>query len=95
MATLAQQLEQVISLGIFVVGFALATLSWLAYRRERDSRMRTVTVAYVMFGVYGLIVFLEYFLADIVGYQTVELLEHAAALLILAGLVAFFVALRK
>ncbi len=95
MATLAQQLEQFISLGIFIVGFALAALSWLAYRRERDRRMRTVTAAYAMFAIYGLVVFLEYFLMGIVGYETVELLEHASAVLILVGLLAFFAALRK
>jgi hypothetical protein len=95
MATLAQQLEQFISLGIFVVGFALATLSWVAYRRERDRRMRTVTLAYALFAVYGLVVFLEYFIVGYIGYQTVELLEHGAAILILIGLLAFFTVLRR
>lgn len=95
MATVAQQLEQIISLGIFVVGFALATLSWLAYRRERDRRMLTVAGAYVLFGIYGLVVFLEYFILNFVDYQTVEVLEHGAAALILFGLLAFFVALRR
>ena len=95
MATLAQQLEQFISLGIFVVGFALATLSWVAYRRERDRRMLTVAVAYGLFAVYGLVVFLEYFIVGYVGYQTVELLEHGAAILILIGLLTFFAVLRR
>ncbi|MEF8787071.1 MAG: hypothetical protein V5A45_14155 [Haloarculaceae archaeon] len=95
MATLAQQLEQFISLGIFVVGFALATLSWIAYRRERERRMLTVTAAYAMFSIYGLVVFLEYLVIGVLGYQTVELLEHASAILILAGLLLFFIALRE
>ena len=95
MATLAQQLEQFISLGIFVVGFALATLSWLAYRRERDRRMLLVTVAYALFSVYGFAVFVAYFIAEYVGFGTAELLEHASAFLILGGLLAFFVALRE
>lgn len=95
MATLAQQLEQFISLGIFVLGFALAALSWLAYRRERDRRMLTVTGAYLLFAVYGLVVFLEVFVANLVGYETAELLEHGGAVLILAGLLAFFLALRR
>ena len=91
--TLAQTVEQVVSLGIFVLGLVLATLSFLAWRRERDRRMAVVTSAYAMFAAYGLIVFLEYFLLPYLTYPVVELLEHGAAVLILAGLLAFFVAL--
>lgn len=92
--TLAQQLEQFISLGIFLIGSTLATLSYLAWRRERDRRMVVVTVAYGFFAIYGLIVFLEYIvLVSILPMQTVELVEHGAAALILAGLLAFFAAL--
>jgi len=57
---LAQLLEQYISLGIFVLAAGLSVLSFLAWRRERDSRMWIVTLGYAMFAVYGLIVFLEY-----------------------------------
>ena len=95
MATLASQLEQLISLGIFVVGFALALLSGLAYRRERDRRMLLVTGAYVLFAAYGLIVFLEYFIVGLVSYEFAELLEHSSAAFILIGLLAFFVALTR
>lgn len=95
MAPLAQLLEQYVSLGIFIVGSVLATLSFLAYRRERVRRLLVVTVAYVFFAVYGFIVFLEYFLVPYLGSELVELIEHAAALLILAGLIAFFVALTR
>lgn len=94
-ATLAQQLEQIGGLGVFVVALALATLSALAYRRERDRRMLIVTLAYASFSVYGLAVFVEYFIAQYVGFGTAELLEHASAFLILGGLLAFFVALRE
>ncbi|WP_254831757.1 hypothetical protein [Haloglomus salinum] len=92
---LAQQLEQIISFGIFVLGAVLASLSLLAWRRERDRRMAVVTVAYAMFAVYGLVVFLEYFLLPHLSYQVVELLEHGAAGLILLGLLAFFLALSR
>lgn len=91
--TLAQQLEQFISLGIFLLGLLLASLSVLAWRRERDRRMLVVSVAYGMFAIYGLVVFLEYFLLPYLSYEVVELLEHGAAVLILVGLLAFFVAL--
>lgn len=92
--TLAQLLEQFISLGIFLLGATLAALSYLAWRRERDRRMVIVTVAYVLFAVYGLIVFLEYIvLVSILPLGTVEIVEHGAAVLILAGLLAFFAAL--
>ena len=93
MTTLASQLEQLISLGIFVVGFALAVLSGLAYRRERDRRMALVTSAYVLFAAYGLVVFLEYFLIGLISYTDAELLEHSSAVFILIGLLLFFVAL--
>ncbi|MFT4921275.1 MAG: putative membrane protein YiaA [Haloarculaceae archaeon] len=92
---LAQQLEQFISLGIFIVALVLATLSAMAYRRERDRRMLVVTLAYALFSIHGLIVFLETIIVGIVGPTTVELLEHGSAILILGGLLAFFVALRK
>lgn len=91
--TLAQQIEQVVSLGILVVGLALAGLSAAAWRRERDRRMLVVAVAYGLFAVYGLVVFLEYFLLPYLGAELVELLEHGSAVLVLVGLLAFFVAI--
>jgi len=93
--TLAQQLEQTISFGIFVLGGALAVLSALAWRRERDRRMAVVAVGYLMFAIYGFVVFLEYYLLPYLSVQTVELLEHSVAALILVGLLAFFVALSR
>jgi hypothetical protein len=91
--SLASLLEQYISLGIFFVGLTLSVLSYLAWRRERDRQMGMVTGGYAMFALYGLIVFLEYPLQPYLGTETVELLEHGAAILILGGLVLFFVAL--
>ena len=93
--TLAQQLEQTISFGIFVLGAALATLSFLAWRRERDQRMAVIAVGYLMFAIYGFVVFLEYYLLPYLSVRTVELLEHSVAALILVGLLAFFVALTR
>jgi hypothetical protein len=92
---LAQLLEQYVSLGIFVLAAGLSILSFLAWRRERDGRMRVVTLGYTMFAVYGLIVFLEYPLRPYVPYATLELLEHGSAILILGGLLAFFIALMR
>jgi len=91
--TLAQQIEQLTSLGIFVVGLALAALSFAAWRRERDRRMLVVASAYGLFALYGLIVFLEYYLLAYLPIRTIELLEHGAAVFILVGLLAFFVAM--
>jgi hypothetical protein len=93
--TLAELLEQYVSLGIFVVAVGLSALSFLAWRRERDVRMRIVTLGYAMFALYGLIVFLEHPLNPYVSYATLELLEHGSAVLILAGLLAFFIALTR
>jgi len=91
--TLAQQIEQLTSLGIFVVGLALAALSFAAWRRERDRRMLVVSGAYLLFTLYGLVVFLEYYLLPYLPIRTIELLEHGAAVFILVGLLAFFVAM--
>ncbi|WP_128905638.1 hypothetical protein [Halorubrum amylolyticum] len=91
----AQLLEQYVSLGVFLVAAALGAFSYRAWRRERDPRMRIVAVGYGMFGLYGLIVFLEYLLIPYFPYATLELLEHASALLILGGLLTFFVALAR
>lgn len=93
--TLASLLEQYISLAIFLLAGILSGLSYLAWKRERDRRMLIVTGGYAMFGLYGLIVFLEYPLLAYFDSQTVELLEHASALLILGGLLAFFLALTR
>jgi len=93
--TLAQLIEQYVSLGIFILAGGLSILSVLAWRRERDSRMRIVTLGYALFAVYGLIVFLEYPLRPYIPYATLELLEHASAILILGGLLTFFVALTR
>jgi len=92
---LAQLLEQYVSLGIFVLATGLSTLSYLAWRRERDRRMRIVTLGYVLFAIYGLIVFLEHPLLPYIPYATLELLEHGSAILILGGLLAFFLALTR
>lgn len=92
---LAQLLEQYISLGIFVLAAGLSVFSFLAWRRERDRRMRIVALGYAMFAVYGLIVFLEYLLLPYFPYASLELLEHASAILILSGLLAFFLALTR
>ena len=92
---LAQLLEQYVSLGIFLVAAALSAFSYLAWRRERDRRMGIVTAGYAMFALYGLIVVLEYPLLPYVPYATLELLEHGSAVLILGGLIAFFLALTR
>lgn len=95
MLTFAQQLEQLTSLGILVVGAALAALSIAAWRRERDQRMLIVAWAYGLFAIYGLVVFLEYFLVGYLPAEVVEILEHGAGVLVLVGLLAFFLAMAR
>ena len=95
-AEFAELLEVYISIGIFLVAAALGVLSFLAWRRERVRRMRVVAVGYGMFAVYGFAVFL----LDVVLFAyfpdpLIELLEHAIAILILGGLLTFFVALTR
>lgn len=97
MLTLAQQLEQLVGLGILVVGLGLAALSALAWRRERESRMVLVATAYVLFAIHGAVLFLEYFVlqAGLLPAGQVELLEHGSSVLLLVGLLAFFVAITR
>lgn len=92
---LSQFIEQYASLGIFVTATGLTLLSVLAWRRERDQRMAIVAVGYAMFAIYGLVGFLEYVLLSTVSYQVLELAEHGSEILVLVGLVAFFVALTR
>ncbi|MFB6130026.1 MAG: hypothetical protein ABEJ28_04290 [Salinigranum sp.] len=94
--TLAQQLEQIAGLGIFVVAFALAILSFVAWRRERQRRMLVVSFAYAMFAVNGFLLFIEYALLSfgIVPFAQVDLVEHGSSFLVLLGLLAFFAAIR-
>ncbi len=94
---LTQLLEQIAGLGIFLIGLSLFVLSLKAYRRERDSKMLIVSIAYVLFSIHGFFLFIEYFL---IGYQilsinTIELLEHTSSFLILIGLLTFFIAITR
>jgi len=91
----AELIEQYVNFGIFLVAATLAAVSYLAWRRERDRRMATVTVGYGLFATYGLIVALERVVVPAIPYATVELIEHGAAVLILFGLLTFFAAVTR
>ncbi|GGJ15508.1 hypothetical protein GCM10008995_26670 [Halobellus salinus] len=93
--SLASLVELYVSLGIFLVGAVLSGFSYLAWQRERDLRMRTVAVGYAMFSVYGLVVVAEHLLTPYVAYEALELAEHGFAVLILVGLLTFFVAITR
>ena len=97
MLTVAQQLEQLAGLGILVVSVALAGLSVVAWRRERERRMLVVAFAYAMFAINGFVVFVEYFVLayGLLPFDVVELIEHASSFLVLVGLLAFFVAITR
>ena len=96
-------IEFVLSVGIFVVGGLLCLLSMLAWRRERDPKMLTVSVAYLLFALRGLVSVAGYFFHPLLDPETIHpssptvlvliLVEHLSALLVLIGLVLFFVAL--
>ena len=96
-------IEFVLSIGIFIVGGLLCVLSILAWRRERDPKMLTVSVAYVLFALRGLVIVVGYSFHSLIDPETnhpgspvvlaLVLLDHLSALLVLIGLVLFFVAL--
>lgn len=91
----AELFEQYGSLGVFVLAAGLSVLSVLAWRRERDPRLGVVAIGYGMFAVYGLVGFLEFVLLPYVAYEVLELIEHGSTVLILTGLLSFFVALTR
>lgn len=90
-----ETLEFVSHLSIAVIATALAALSGLAWRRERDRRMLVVTAAYGLIVLSGLAVVLEDVLARSFSPLTVEQVEHGAPFLIAVALLLFFVALTR
>ncbi|MFB6183314.1 MAG: hypothetical protein ABEI96_02060 [Haloarculaceae archaeon] len=93
-----------LSFGILFVGGVLSLLTALAWRRERDRKLLVVTVAYVLFALRGLAVVVGplvelSFEAEELHPSVVVLLAeaftHLSALLVLAGLVLFFVAFTR
>ncbi|MFB6107831.1 MAG: hypothetical protein ABEJ82_03185 [Haloplanus sp.] len=93
-----------LSLGIFFVGGALGILTGLAWRRERDRKLLLVTVAYGLFALRGLAVVLEPVVEFSFEVQELhpsvlvlaaEAFTHLSALLVLTGLVLFFVAFTR
>lgn len=87
--------ELYVSLGIFLLASALSGISFLAWRRERDRRMATVATGYLLFGIYGLVVVVEHLLIPYVAYRKLEFVEYSAAVLILIGLLTFFIAMTQ
>lgn len=92
---LATSFERWVSLAIALAAVALATLSFAAWRRERAPRMRIVGLGYGAFALFGLLVFGERLLVRLAGAPTAEILEHGASILVLVGLLLFFVAIRQ
>ncbi|MFB6080140.1 MAG: hypothetical protein ABEJ81_03985 [Haloferacaceae archaeon] len=93
-----------LSFGILVVGGILSVLTGLAWRRERDRKLLLVTVAYVLFALRGLavvvgpVVEMSFELQELhpsVLVVVAEAFTHLSALLVLAGLVLFFVAFTR
>ena len=82
----------VISLSIFLVAAALAVLSGLAWRRERDRRMLYVTLAYAVFALRGIFIFVE---GPLEGVVDSEILEHTSPFLVVIALLLFFVAVSR
>lgn len=94
-------IQWLLSLGIFLVGGVLSVLVYLAWRREHDRKLLIVTVAYVLFALRGLSVLVQPLveasfepeeLHPTLFGTVAELFTHLSALLVLVGLVLFFVA---
>lgn len=91
MADTATLVEVGVSFGILVVGLVLGGLSAVVWRRERDSKMAIVTAAYTLFMFRGLFVVLE----ETINIANPELIDHLSSVLVLFGLVLFFVAVTR
>lgn len=94
-AQLSHFLEKWVSLGIGLLALALASLSFLAWRRERSRRMGVVTVGYGLFALFGFLVASEPLIASWGDYVAADVVEHGASIFVLAGLIVFFFALSR
>ncbi len=91
MVDTATLVEVVVSFGIVVVGLVLGGLSAVVWRREHDPKMGIVTAAYTLFMFRGLFVLLE----ETSNIVNPELIDHLSSVLVLFGLVLFFVAVTR
>lgn len=93
-----------LNFGIFLVGVVLSLLTGLTWRRERDRKLMLVTVAYALFALRGLTVLLAPSIEVTFEAQELhpslvvalaEIATHLSPLLVLTGLVLFFVAFTR
>lgn len=92
---LASTLEYGLNGGILLLAGFLASISWMAYSRNRARKLWFVSVAFSLFAAKGGLVLMEPFLISSgYGYEA-EIIEHAAPGLTLIALVMFFVALTR
>ena len=93
-----------LSLGILLVGCVLCLLTGLAWRRERDRKLLLVAVAYALFALRGLTVLVGPAVeTSLEGSElhpsllvvVAELVTHLSPLLVLTGLLLFFVAVTR
>ncbi|MFB6121610.1 MAG: hypothetical protein ABEJ68_10890 [Halobacteriaceae archaeon] len=93
-----------LSFAIFLVGAALSVVSYFGWRRERDRKLVLVTVAYALFALRGLATVTGGAVESTVELPgmhpsllvvAVVVFNHLSALLVLVGLVLFFVALTR
>lgn len=92
---LASVLEYGLNAGIMLLAGFLATISWMAYARNRAKKLWFVSVAFSLFAAKGGLILIEPLLISSgYGYEA-EIVEHAAPGLSLIALVMFFVALTR
>lgn len=96
--------QWLLNLGILLVGGALCGLTALTWRRERDRKLLLVAVAYGLFALRGLavvvgsLVEVSFELHELHPSLLVvwaEVATNLSAILVLAGLVLFFVAITR
>ncbi|MFB6166461.1 MAG: hypothetical protein ABEJ31_14980 [Haloarculaceae archaeon] len=96
-------LAWLLNVGIFLVSALLSLLTALTWRRERDRKLLVVTLAYFLFALRGVAALLSPFVelslegpeAHPVVVAVAELFTHLSPLLVLTGLVLFFVAFTR
>lgn len=92
---LAEGFERWVSILIAITAGTLAIVSFAAWRRERAWRMLVVGIGYALFMTFGLLVALERSITRLFSFASAELIEHGASVLVLAGLLVFFLAISR
>lgn len=73
----------------------LASISWIAYSRNREQKLLYMASAFSLFALKGALIVIEPLLISMGYAYQAELIEHSAPALTLIALILFFVTLTR